>query len=584
MATVILLQLLLLGSAIAFNNDDNEHGYTGRCPPDWREIDQLCFKKKDHERDFREALKECTSDRDNYHTYWEQGARWVGPKYNLMPVEHLPKLLEHWNSPDEKSHHLGHGPYRVNAIKTSYDHKWREYDGGDPDIDVYRWRGGREIDFSQFPEFDEEWGHPGDTLVWYPSRNKLYSRPHYHKYDSLCYRRKEDAERCPGIPECNYNGDCYHGKCYCYKGYVGDDCCCKPKILIAGGGFMKKGSSYAELFDFETMTSCVHSVLPEEFRSGEMEMVNGEVFHCGGGHYNFSGATNASECWLWSRKDQEWIQRDIGTMTKPHRDFDSVIVPGLGWWLISGTTNNDTTQTEKDITTYFMLEDDRSALVDGPELKDWNTTTAQNFCAVQFQHYFTAIIGGEGQGSVNEAQEHYNDTAIFDWYRNEWVRRKVNPGGDAGQGWWKHECEVLIDPSCGHEVVAIVGGASQSTTSTDAPTEVMLWDTYTDEYRSADTFPCNDGDKEWYDMESVKIDDETMVLLGGICGSGNAGGTKEIYTYSIGGGFTQIGEMLMDRHRHSAVVVWGDDFKCPDTPIVPGTHGQVHNAGGGPAR
>ena len=255
-----IVLLLVVPAILAFNHDDNYHGYTGKCPDDWREIDQYCYRKHDKDRDFREALRDCTSDRDNYHMYWEQGARWIGPRYNLMPVEHLHSLLEHGRGAGEK---LGRGPYRVNAIKTSHDHIWREYDGGDVDIDVYRWRGGREIDFSLFPDFDPQWGSAGDTLVWYPHRNRLYARPHYHHYSSLCYRRKDDAERCPGVPECNYHGDCYNGKCYCYDGYVGDDCCCKPKILITGGVDSTSTdfdpSLYAELFDMEASQSCMHS-------------------------------------------------------------------------------------------------------------------------------------------------------------------------------------------------------------------------------------------------------------------------------------------------------------------------------------
>ena len=178
----------MLHSSTVINQDLCNLGF---CPPGWNEIDQMCYKAKSNEEDFRGALEECTSHRDNYHMYWEQGERWLGPRYNLMPVEMLHSLMEHGQSAHA---HIGKGPYRVNAIKTAHDHKWREYDGGETNIDVYKWKGGREIDFSMYPEFNTEWGSAGDTLVWYPKTNKLYSRPHYHKYDSLCYRRKQDGE------------------------------------------------------------------------------------------------------------------------------------------------------------------------------------------------------------------------------------------------------------------------------------------------------------------------------------------------------------------------------------------------------
>lgn len=549
-----LLLLLLLGTAMAFNNDDNEHGYTGRCPPDWRETDFFCFKTKGHERDFREALDECTSERDKYHTYWEQGARWVGPKYNLIQVEELHKLLEHGQGANT---HLGRGPYRVNAIKTNHDHKWREYDGGEVDIDVYRWRGGREIDFSMFPEFDEEWGHTGDTLVWYPHSNKLYARPHYHKYDSLCVRRKEDAERCPGVPECNFHGDCYHGKCYCYKGYIGDDCKGKPKVLTCGMPLGPPGSEYCELFDFETMTSCWHSETPESFYQGQMAMISGDVFHCGGGDQDYSGP-NISECWVWSCSDEDWIQRAIGPMYFPSRNADSVMVPGLGWWYISGLDGENGAGKEWwDTRTEFIFEDHRDQVRLGPYLP--RNGTAEHNCAVQVKQYYTFIIGGEGP--ADQSGDTYEfDVLIFNWYRNDWTLfYDYLP-----QGFWKHECEVLYDPNCGHDVIALLAGDYDA--NGDYPDKVWLWDVDTDKFYTSHETPVHSfGGTNWNNPSAVKIDEETVLLNGGYVGG--IGPHDGIYTYSIAEGWTHLGEMLTSRYQHSTVLVWGDEWHCPEVAL-----------------
>lgn len=86
---------------------------------------------------------------------------------------------------------------RVNAVKTGHHQHngtWREYDGGKTNIDVYRWTGGREVDFSSIPDFDPRRGSAGDTLIWYPRTNELVVRHHSHQYKPLCYQRKIDGK------------------------------------------------------------------------------------------------------------------------------------------------------------------------------------------------------------------------------------------------------------------------------------------------------------------------------------------------------------------------------------------------------
>lgn len=95
--------LVLSGFSIAFNSDDNKNGYTGKCPSGYRSIDHFCYRPEDHETDFRGALKKCVKNDDDYYMQWKQGSRWLGPKYNLMPVELLHPL---------QGRNLGRGPYR----------------------------------------------------------------------------------------------------------------------------------------------------------------------------------------------------------------------------------------------------------------------------------------------------------------------------------------------------------------------------------------------------------------------------------------------------------------------------------------
>ena len=110
------------------------------------------------------------------------------------------------------------------------------------------------------------------------------------------------------------------------------------------------------------MTSCVHSEQPENFFYGELEMVRGEVFHCGGGDYPVT--PNASSCYTWSRKDQDWVQTDLTTNIRPLKDADSVLVPSFGWWMISGLNDEDNPNNENDLETEYLPFDDRTAFIE----------------------------------------------------------------------------------------------------------------------------------------------------------------------------------------------------------------------------
>lgn len=297
-------------------------------------------------------------------------------------------------------------------------------------------------------------------------------------------------------------------------------------------------------------------------------MVSGEVFHCGGGIF-YAGGQNYSECWMWSVKEQDWVQRDLESLRFPINNIDSVVVPGLGWWLISGFEGNDTTWFEQDPETLFLLEEDRSTMHMGPRLNDRNISV-ENHCAVQIQRYYTAIIGGDPPGFYNTTYYH-RMIGIFDWYRNDWTDLVVDTDSDF-QGWSEHECEVIVNPECGHETVVIMGGRRVghdydliTTTNTgDYPTKVMLWDTQTNEFSWAEEQPCTG--RAWTKMEAVRLDRETLVVMGGRC-KGEA--LDDIWTYTYMDGFTHIGNMQIPRYGHAATVVWGDGFKCPETEIGP---------------
>ena len=68
--------------------------------------------------------------------------------------------------------------YRVNAIKDSQG-VWREFPTG------------AKVEFHHFPDFDPDYGKPGDTLVWYPT-NHLHLAEKDKFYPPLYYMPKKD--------------------------------------------------------------------------------------------------------------------------------------------------------------------------------------------------------------------------------------------------------------------------------------------------------------------------------------------------------------------------------------------------------
>ena len=73
------------------------------------------------------------------------------------------------------------GPFRVNAIKNERC-EWVEFPSG------------KRVPFHHFPDFDQNSGRPGDTLVWYPKSNKLSVENADKIFNVLCYRPKQGSE------------------------------------------------------------------------------------------------------------------------------------------------------------------------------------------------------------------------------------------------------------------------------------------------------------------------------------------------------------------------------------------------------
>ncbi len=71
--------------------------------------------------------------------------------------------------------------FRVNAIKAR-DGRWRQYPCG------------TEVVFHHYPEFDQERGDIGDTIVWDSHTDRLIIQDDEEDYHALCYRERESMQ------------------------------------------------------------------------------------------------------------------------------------------------------------------------------------------------------------------------------------------------------------------------------------------------------------------------------------------------------------------------------------------------------